>query len=241
MLRHRRRHEFFLGEIFPPQIAHVSRTIKGRDCMRVFKWLGVEIVEVSTKEKLVSSIGSAVAIYLVFLINRQVLPTSSAQSVVASMGATAVLLFAVPHGQLSQPWPLIGGHLISSVIGVVCSMLIIDPSLATALAVGASIGMMHYLKCLHPPGGATAFTAVMGGHRLRQPIAQHRCCAKTDSWTCAFAPVVQGKSKYSDIVRSDRWDCRIGVVRSSDSSCNCQHRWHPRLAACNKAVNGSRR
>lgn len=69
--------------------------------MQVFKWLGVEIVEVTAKEKLVSTVGSALAIYLVFLITRQLLPTTSAFGVVASMGATAVLLFAVPHGQLS--------------------------------------------------------------------------------------------------------------------------------------------
>ena len=142
--------------------------IESKVCMQVFKWLGVEIVEVTAKEKLVSTVGSALAIYLVFLITRQLLPTTSAFGVVASMGATAVLLFAVPHGQLSQPWPLIGGHFISSIIGVTCSQAISDRALATAIAVGVSIAMMHQLKCLHPPGGATAFTAVMGGDVIHE-------------------------------------------------------------------------
>jgi CBS-domain-containing membrane protein len=84
------------------------------------------------------------------------------------MGASAVLLYAVPHGPLSQPWPLIGGHTISAIIGVASAKYIADPVLATSVAVGASIGAMHQLKCIHPPGGATAFTAVLGGQAIRE-------------------------------------------------------------------------
>ena len=40
--------------------------------------------------------------------------------------------------------------------------------MATACAVGLAIGAMHQLKCLHPPGGATAFTAVMGGDAIHK-------------------------------------------------------------------------
>ncbi|NDP47214.1 MAG: hypothetical protein GZ085_02275 [Sulfuriferula multivorans] len=83
---------------------------------------------------------------------------------VASMGASAVLLFAAPHGALSQPWPVFGGHLVSAVIGVFCARWLVDnPVLAASLAVALSIGVMYGLRCLHPPGGATALYAVMGG------------------------------------------------------------------------------
>ena len=136
--------------------------------MAVFKWLGIESVEVSGQEKFVSALGSALAIYAVFLITRLLLPANSLVGVIGSMGATAVLLFALPHGQLSQPWPLLGGHLISALIGVSCAKAITNPALATAIAVGASIGFMHQLKCIHPPGGATAFTAVMGGEAIHE-------------------------------------------------------------------------
>lgn len=91
------------------------------------------------------------------------LGTLGAAMLVASMGASAVLLFAVPHGPLSQPWHLMGGHLVSALIGVSCAMTIADPMLAAPLAVALSIAAMHYLRCLHPPGGATALTAVAGG------------------------------------------------------------------------------
>lgn len=82
---------------------------------------------------------------------------------IASMGASAVLLFAVPHGQLSQPWPVLAGHGISALVGVTCARLIGDVPLAAALSVAGAIGLMHQFKCIHPPGGATALTAVIGG------------------------------------------------------------------------------
>lgn len=136
--------------------------------MQFFKWLGIEIVEVSFREKLIAAIGSGLAIYLVFLLTRFALSRDESMTVVASMGATAVLLFAVPHGQLSQPWAVLGGHVISALIGVCCAQMISDRPLAAAIAVGSSIGIMHQLKCLHPPGGATAFTAVMGGDAVQE-------------------------------------------------------------------------
>ena len=127
------------------------------------KWVGIELSEVSATEKFVAALGGGVSILLLAGVCWQVLPAGSAPAVVASMGASAVLLFAVPHGQLSQPWPVIAGHGISALIGVLCARLIDHPVLAAAGAVGLSIGAMHQLKCIHPPGGATAFTAVMGG------------------------------------------------------------------------------
>ncbi|BCN94207.1 hypothetical protein THMIRHAM_19920 [Thiomicrorhabdus immobilis] len=88
--------------------------------------------------------------------------------IIASMGASAVLLFAVPNGPLSQPWPVFGGHLFAAFIGVSCALLIQDPLLAASSAVGLTIGVMYYLNCIHPPGGATALTAVVGGETIHQ-------------------------------------------------------------------------
>jgi CBS-domain-containing membrane protein len=79
------------------------------------------------------------------------------------MGASAVLLFAVPHGQLSQPWPVFVGHVASAAIGVACATVLGSTTIAAAAAVGLSIASMHLLKSIHPPGGATALTAVLGG------------------------------------------------------------------------------
>jgi CBS domain-containing membrane protein len=131
------------------------------------RWLGVEMIEVTVLEKAVSALGGFIAILVLSIISMEAVPGLGAGAIVASMGASAVLLFAAPHGPLSQPWPVIAGHGISALIGVACARWIPGPALAAACAVGLSIGVMHQLKCIHPPGGATAFTAVFGGAAIR--------------------------------------------------------------------------
>ena len=132
------------------------------------RWLGVELDEVSAKERVVSALGGAVAILLLMYFTGTVLDLDGASMVVASMGASAVLLFAVPHGQLSQPWPVIGGHVVSALIGVTTQRMVGSVELAAAIAVGTAIGVMHVLRCIHPPGGATALVAVIGGANVHE-------------------------------------------------------------------------
>lgn len=129
---------------------------------------GIEPKRVSHTEKLVSAVGGFLGILLISLITFHTTDLNSAVIIVPSMGASAVLLFAVPHGKLSQPWALFGGHIISALVGVLCFKLITDPFLAAGLAVGLAIGAMHLLGCIHPPGGATALAAVIGGPAIHQ-------------------------------------------------------------------------
>jgi len=82
---------------------------------------------------------------------------------VASMGAAAVLVFAMPQSPVSQPFPVIVGHLVAATLGVACAKTIGDPVLASAAAVALAIGGMIALRCTHPPGGAAALGAVVGG------------------------------------------------------------------------------
>jgi CBS domain-containing membrane protein len=130
--------------------------------------LGIELSAVSWREKFVSMLGGLISIGLLIFITERVLNLTSATAVIASMGASAVLLFAVPHGQLSQPWPVLAGHVFSAIIGVVCARFIHGTELAAAFAVCLSIGAMHHFKCIHPPGGATALTAVLGGGAIHE-------------------------------------------------------------------------
>ncbi|MBZ9649044.1 HPP family protein [Sphingobium sp. 3R8] len=81
---------------------------------------------------------------------------------VAPMGASAVLLFAVPASPLAQPWPVLGGNVISALVGIFVAKAVPDPTFAAALAVGAAIAIMSLLRCLHPPGGAVALSAALG-------------------------------------------------------------------------------
>lgn len=132
-----------------------------------FDYLGIEPDTTGYGEKIISGIGGFLGVFAVFLASAAVLGDSSVPYVVASMGASAVLLFAAPHGKLSQPWNLIGGHLISAAIGVACAQWIPDIHLAGAAAVGAAIAAMYFLGCIHPPGGASALVAVIGGAEIQ--------------------------------------------------------------------------
>lgn len=118
-------------------------------------------------DKIISTVGGFVGIIAVLLVSHEFLGANGSSMIIASMGASSVLLFAAPHGTLSQPWAVLGGHTISAVVGVSCGLLIANQYYAAAIAVGISIGCMHYLRCLHPPGGATALVAVIGGNEVQ--------------------------------------------------------------------------
>ena len=126
------------------------------------------ISQSSTIEKWLSAGGGFIGILLILWVTNGVLDLRGTAMLVTSMGATTVLLFAVPHGALSQPWPVMGGNLVGAFIGVTCMQALGDTHLAAALAVGLAILVMYYLRCLHPPGGATALVAVLGGESVYQ-------------------------------------------------------------------------
>jgi CBS domain-containing membrane protein len=85
---------------------------------------------------------------------------------IAPMGASAILLFGVPASPLAQPWSMIGGNLLAAAIGVMSAHSIGSPLLATAVAVTGSFAAMSLLRCIHPPSGAVALTAVLGGSHI---------------------------------------------------------------------------
>lgn len=87
--------------------------------------------------------------------------------IVGSFGASAVLIYGAVRSPLAQPRNLVGGHLLSALVGVACQQALGPwPWLAAAAAVATSIALMHATRTLHPPGGATALIAVIGGERI---------------------------------------------------------------------------
>jgi len=82
---------------------------------------------------------------------------------VAPIGASAVLIFAVPSSPLAQPWGVLGGNTLSVLIGALCAAWISHPILACTVAVTMAVVVMLTLRCLHPPGGAAALLAALSG------------------------------------------------------------------------------
>jgi CBS domain-containing membrane protein len=90
-------------------------------------------------------------------------PGADIPLLVAPMGASTVLLFAASDSPLAQPWSIMGGNLVSATVGVACAQWIDAPVVAASVAIALAICAMFALRCVHPPSGAVALTAVLGG------------------------------------------------------------------------------
>jgi len=130
-----------------------------------FDWLRFHprLAGARSSDRLAASLGALAAILIVALTSAALLASLTPIWLVAPNGASAVLVFAVPASPLAQPWPVIGGNILSALAGVVVANSATSHELAAALAVGLAIAVMSMTRCLHPPGGAAALTAVIGG------------------------------------------------------------------------------
>jgi CBS domain-containing membrane protein len=123
---------------------------------------------ISGRERLRLSIGALLGILLTALASHMGGGYSHSVQpwLVAPLGAAAVLVFAVPSSPMAQPWPLVAGNTLSALLGIAAvhaAHLVGAPEVAAALAVAVSIVLMLALRCLHPPGAATALLVVLGG------------------------------------------------------------------------------
>lgn len=124
---------------------------------------------VGLMEVLWSWLGAFFGIAAVAYLNFNVLQGTGIILMIASFGASAVLIFGAIKSPLAQPRNLVGGHVLSALIGVACYKLFGHyPWLACAVAVATVIAVMHVTKTLHPPAGATALIAIIGDDRIHQ-------------------------------------------------------------------------
>ena len=130
--------------------------------LNILDAIGFSRHKVSFKDNIISAIGGFLAILTIFMSSYLLLDPLVAIMLIPSMGSSAVLLFASPHAAFSQPWNLVVGHIVSAIIGVMCWQWVPNIVLAASLSVGLAIAIMYWLRCIHPPGGATALAAVIG-------------------------------------------------------------------------------
>lgn len=115
-----------------------------------------------------SWLGSFIGIYSISLLN-ELLKLSGEDTLflIGSFGASAVLIYGAPMVEYAQPRNLVGGHILSALVGItVYKLMPADIALAGAIAVSLSIVAMHLSRTLHPPGGATALIAVIGSSKI---------------------------------------------------------------------------
>ncbi len=129
-------------------------------------WVGEGAPRLALVEIFFSALGAGLGMVAVAWVSHYYIGDAGV-FLVASMGAATVLFYAAPHSPLAQPWPFVGGHLVSATVGVTCAYLFESVALAVALAIALAIFLMLLLRCLHPPGGAVALLAVLGGDSVR--------------------------------------------------------------------------
>lgn len=135
---------------------------------RVSKYIIYKETLVDFKEKLCSFIGAFIGIGLIAYLQTLFLTQEENIFLIGSFGASSVLIYGNINSPLAQPRNLVGGHLISAVVGVSVAKLVPDVIYFTApLAVSFSIVFMQFTKTLHPPGGATALIAVIGSEKIK--------------------------------------------------------------------------
>jgi CBS domain-containing membrane protein len=129
------------------------------------------------RDRLLAGVGATFGIALTGVLAAVLAGEGSLPLLVAPIGASAVLVFAVPVSPLAQPWPVIGGNLLSALWGLLVAQCVATPVAAAALAVGGAIVVMSLLRCLHPPGGAVALGVVLAAGHL------------PDGWLYPWLPV----------------------------------------------------
>lgn len=129
---------------------------------------------VNARERLRVVLGAACGLLLAGGVSHALMP-GSLPWLVAPLGASAVLVFGLPASPLAQPWAVVGGNTVSALVGIACLRWLPLPVFGVAaVAVALAIGLMFWLRCLHPPGGAASLLMVL---------------TATRDWPFAFEPV----------------------------------------------------
>jgi CBS domain-containing membrane protein len=138
-----------------------------RKHMRMARYVVYKETLIDFKEHLWTFIGSFLGIALIGFINKGSFSSTDNIFLIGSFGASSVLIYGIVNSPLAQPRNLIGGHVISALIGVTVHYIIPNEVwLSSAFAVSLSIVFMQITKTLHPPGGATALIANIGSEKV---------------------------------------------------------------------------
>lgn len=130
------------------------------------QFIPTDPVNLPLKNKIFSVLACAFAIFCIASISHAAQLGPAYPIILASIGASIVILLIIPTSPLAQPWPLIGGQLMSAFIGVFCANNINDITIAATCTVSLSVLSMLVFRCLHPPATATSLTPLVAGAAL---------------------------------------------------------------------------
>jgi CBS domain-containing membrane protein len=125
------------------------------------RYLLADTPPLSSSERRRSALGALVGLGI-SAVMMYAMPVGS-HWLIPPVGASAVILYAISHSPMAQPWPVIGSYLAAAVASLASAYFIPIPQLAAAVAVAGSIWLMIRFNCIHPPGGALALFIVLDG------------------------------------------------------------------------------
>jgi len=119
----------------------------------------------------ISALGAGLTITLIGFLCESLTSSIFQPVLLVSMGASAILIFYRPHGDLSQPWHVLGGHLFAVLFGLLGSKI---PNLINSLTliqisgvvIAITLLVTHYLHCVHPPSGGTALFTLFSAQQM---------------------------------------------------------------------------
>jgi len=143
---------------------------------RWFHYFGQDQAQVAWPERIRAAIGALIGLFCTVALGRMLGELAGVNEwVMASLGASALLIFVLPSSPMAQPWAVIGGNVLSALLGITAYHWIPNPLFALPIAAASAILGMFMLRCLHPPAAAVALIAVLG---------------KIESYRYAFFPVM---------------------------------------------------
>ncbi len=143
-------------------------TKKIKRSYRKVKYVFYKETLIDKKEHFFTFLGAFFGIGIIGFISSKYFVLNDNLFLIGSFGASSVLIYGSINSPLAQPRNLIGGHIVSAIIGVTVHKLIPNEIwLSSALAVALSIVFMQITKTLHPPGGATALIANIGSEKIK--------------------------------------------------------------------------
>lgn len=126
-------------------------------------YFGGDQPSVDRFERVRSVFGAFIGLFLVIAAAKYLGELSGIDEwLMASLGASALLVFALPQSPMAQPWAVIAGNTLSALVGISVLHVVSEPLLALPLAASLSILGMFMLRCLHPPAAAVSLIAVLG-------------------------------------------------------------------------------
>lgn len=118
---------------------------------------------VSFRERLRACFGAFIGLFVVIVMAKALGEfVGVTEWLMASLGASALLVFTLPQSPMAQPWAVIAGNLLSGLIGITTVHWVDRDIIAIPLVASLSIMGMFLLRCLHPPADAVAMIVVLG-------------------------------------------------------------------------------